>query len=1447
METIEVGYKPLMDANGKVFYHKYLIYTDNTGHEYYARGGPSDAPNGSPLQNLISGQSNSGGNNGDPSYGTIVTEHGAYDDETVDFDKTGTDPSEEIKSGSDLSNDWKNITDAIDAIGKENWPYRPVTQNSNTTVDEALDRANLPLPKKDGWNGNWSPGSGADLPAPNSDWTFGDPFTGMPDPGITISSILGTTPDPLVKTTHYVDPLILDLNGDGLKITPLAGDHPVFFDTNNDGLRTATAWASADDGLLVFDRNGNGTIDSGAELFGDETVLPNGQKAPNGFAALAALDVNHDGLFNAADSAFTAVRLWRDLNQDGISQADELRSLAESGVTGISLASTAVNVSHGDATLTQTGSFTRADGSTGQAGSFVLGQNNFLRAFEPIALSEAAKALPNLRGSGFVRDLQEAATQSPELIGLFEAAKNAATRAEFGGALAALMRAWGLDSAYTNASRQASAEGFGLIQSEPLNEQERSWMDAAVKAGRDGREAYRATLNDTDRGLFDAMRERMVGGLEKVEAYEAFTGYSFLAWSRIKSDAFSFSVSALPAGRPVEVWVPLTQVIRENRIAQQAAEAGYILVTIPTPKTGAAHAETLWKRLIDDATSNLMPTLRLSKYVDMVDLSITDTGIGFDFTRLNAAVAASRVADGQEGAALLLDLYKTHGKQFDDLGWNGVEQLHGVLQQAVTDAAVRNALAATGYNYLDPTVHKGTDLDDFYCGSNEADFLDGGTGNDLMAGLAGDDKLSGGVGDDQIFGDAGDDTLIGNDGNDLLDGGSGNDQLSGDLGNDTVIGGAGNDTLVVYDEDVAEGGTGDDVIYYGGGNVTYRFARGDGQDQIQSVTAFGNNTSTLVLKDIAPADLLAKQYFYPSDLTRFEYPDLVLEIAGTTDSVRVRNYFDATRFPYVVDWNPLQKIQFADGTVWDVAAINKLLFAGTAGDDVLRGTYANDVIGGGDGADKLMGWIGSDWLTGGAGNDTLYGGGAGYLANDGLDGDDTLDGGAGDDLLVDNYGSNTYLFGRGDGHDRIEIDRGYAIDTSSLNVLQLKAGVSASDVVVTQFNNDLVLSINGTTDQVTIGNFFYSNDPTNIYNPVDQVKFADGTSWNMAALTQKVFSGTDGDDEIRGTAGDDQLSGGAGSDFLIGNEGNDTLDGGTENDLLIGGAGNDTYLFGKGDGQDIISFDYDTSPIKLNVLQFKAGVGASEVAAVRVGSDLMLSINGTTDQVTIGHFFDGDNPANAYNPIQQVTFADGTTWDLATLSQQVLNGTKESDVIFGTDAGDVISGRGGADALFGGVGDDRLSGGDGDDYLYGSSGDDTLDGDAGNDYLSGDAGDDTYLFGRGADADRIDDNDESADNIDVVSIGAGVSSDQIWLRRVDSDLELSIIGTADKITVSNWYSSSAYQIERLKTSDGKTLLSSQVNALVDAMAAFSPPASGETTLPSNYQTTLSPLIATSWN
>ena len=126
--------------------------------------------------------------------------------------------------------------------------------------------------------------------------------------------------------------------------TPLViafDDRPVEFAPDqrfaySPGHPVATDWPTTSTPWLAMDRDGNGVIESGAELFGDSTVLADGTTARHGFAALAALDANRDAVIDHADPAFQALRLWADRDRDGRGTPDELVTLA-SVVVSISL------------------------------------------------------------------------------------------------------------------------------------------------------------------------------------------------------------------------------------------------------------------------------------------------------------------------------------------------------------------------------------------------------------------------------------------------------------------------------------------------------------------------------------------------------------------------------------------------------------------------------------------------------------------------------------------------------------------------------------------------------------------------------------------------------------------------------------------------------------------------------------------------------------------------------------------------------------------------------------------------------------------------------------------------------------------------------------------------------------------------------------------------------
>lgn len=168
----------------------------------------------------------------------------------------------------------------------------------------------------------------------------------MPDPG----TAMGT-------------PLLLDVAGTGVALTAVRQSQ-VHFDLDGDGVLERIAWVVAagrrTNAWLAWDRNGNGTVDGGRELFGNQ------HGAANGFLELALLDSNHDGVVDPQDAGFGRLLLWQDFNHNGISEPGELHPLAAHGVAGLVTAYAEDGAEDGQGNgLYQHGVFIRANGSRG--------------------------------------------------------------------------------------------------------------------------------------------------------------------------------------------------------------------------------------------------------------------------------------------------------------------------------------------------------------------------------------------------------------------------------------------------------------------------------------------------------------------------------------------------------------------------------------------------------------------------------------------------------------------------------------------------------------------------------------------------------------------------------------------------------------------------------------------------------------------------------------------------------------------------------------------------------------------------------------------------------------------------------------------------------------------------------------------------------------------------
>ncbi len=548
-----------------------------------------------------------------------------------------------------------------------------------------------------------------------------------------------------------------------------------------------------------------------------------------------------------------------------------------------------------------------------------------------------------------------------------------------------------------------------------------------------------------------------------------------------------------------------------------------------------------------------------------------------------------------------------------------------------------------------------------------------------------------------------------------------------------------------------------------------------------------------------------------------------------------------------------------DGTAGDDTLI------GTAGNDVIHGLAGDDFLEGHEGDDVLHGDDGDDWLLAGSGNNTMYGG-------------------AGDDAYQVDSAGDVVVELADEGIDFVEASVSYAlpdhveeiwllgdadIDATGNALDNWVVGNAGSNQLSGGAGNDTIVGIDG--DDVLHGGD--GDDGLHGDDGDDTLHGEADNDWLFGGAGSDTLHGGAGDDGLIGGGGADALYGNAGDDWLDGGDGNDVLEGGEGADTLYGQAGNDTLHGGAdddvlegNDGDDVLhgndGDDWLLGGAGSNTMHGGAGDDAYQVDSA---GDLVVEVAGEghdfieasvsnvlpahVEEIWLVGDADIDATGNALDNwvvgnsgSNQLVGGAGQDIVVGKEGDDALHGGDDDDSVHGDDGDDTLHGDAGNDWIYGDAGSDTLHGGVGDDGLLGGSGADTLEGGAGDDWLDGGGGDDVYRWGRGAGSDTVVDGSGS----DVLSVLAGVTSEQIWLRQAGDHLEISVIGTADTLTVEDWYVDAGHQLTSLQLADGQSLLAANVQQLVDAMAAFAPPAAGQTTLPPDYQSALQPVIAANW-
>lgn len=204
--------------------------------------------------------------------------------------------------------------------------------------------------------------------------------------------------------------IVLDIDGEGVEIINKHNRFGVYFDHDANSFAEITAWPGKGNAFLVRDINGNGKIDNGSKLFGDNTILSNGEKAANGFDALTELDANKDGVFDTNDEAWSEVKVWQDDNSNAVVDSGELKSLDDVGISRIDLDRQAFISTYKDGKdYEQVGTFRKTDGTTGSVNNVWFNVNpadriDLLEIEIPADIAE----LPEVAALGNVHNLHKA-------------------------------------------------------------------------------------------------------------------------------------------------------------------------------------------------------------------------------------------------------------------------------------------------------------------------------------------------------------------------------------------------------------------------------------------------------------------------------------------------------------------------------------------------------------------------------------------------------------------------------------------------------------------------------------------------------------------------------------------------------------------------------------------------------------------------------------------------------------------------------------------------------------------------------------------------------------------------------------------------------------------------------------------------------------------------------
>jgi Ca2+-binding RTX toxin-like protein len=1193
-------------------------------------------------------------------------------------------------------------------------------------------------------------------------------------------------------------PLVLDLDGDGVELTVFdSGTTTTFFDVDGDGFAEHTAWVDGDDGLLAIDLNENGRIDGG-ELFGTATI--------DGFARLAQLDGNGDHVINQFDEAWSDLVIWKDADEDAVTDTGELISLATLDIVSIDLAGVTPSTSTISGNkISHTGTFKYDNGDTDAIVDawFVHNKVNSFYA-DDFTFDLRTLFLPTLRGFGQLPDLHVVMSADGALLALVE---NFATswdysrfedHAAMDDEVTEILFAWagvgdetpGSRGPFIDASRLAFLEKFF---GETFIQQGYTSSPGA-NAARALNEAYEQIFHHAKAALIvQAGGASIFGGTISYDPWAgAFTGDMDILQAAVDDLETAASQGGVDE---VEFWKGVAEFI--------AFAKGLDNVTV---------TEAGW---LDDAIFNTNATLTW----EGIQLAAVPAWYGLD-------VPGSVEDDTINGTSAGEPLYGGAGND-EIFGHGGNDELYG----------------GTG--------------DDILQGGDGDDLIYGEAGNDELHAYIGEDELYGGDGDDELYGSSDANILDGGDGHDVIIAYGGNDEIYSGLGGNFVYGGSGDDTYYYQGGDDVYGDTsGTDVIVMSTGIVL-------GDLVLSRQIKYPLDYDTLLIQVDEQGTIELEDFFYANgQYYNNTINTLLFSDTSTFDLLdidQITTYgSEGADYVYGVYYDGYN---YADDTIYGLGGDDFLrggdgndVLDGGVGNDDLRGEAGDDVYYAGPGFDVIEDSAGNDTIIlpegyddsdvsflrtsahpshllititglgqirienqffdwadiqvetlefhdtttidltdlsvetiGTSGNDNLT-----YIYN-GASANDIFDGREGDDSLSGQAGDDTYYFSEG-------TDTVY--EYGGTDVVAFREGLTPANVSVYRggyYFTDLYFEDSLGNKLIVPYQFQYTD------YQIESIVFGDTTTWSIST-TEVETRGTSGADYINAVTtgdaseadtiyalgGNDQAYGGNGNDLIFGGDGNDTISGGEDNDILHGEAGDD-YLSGEG-GNDTFVYTEGLDSVLdsggTDTLLIANGLTISDITIANHSTyDAKITVNASVDEITIYYL---RYHSSSYH-VESIAFSDGfsttltdyNSWSWGTSGNNSLSGTSGHDTLIGLAGDDTLSGAADNDNIHGGEGADTLSGGNGADLLHGGIGDDILYGGDGLDTLFGGAGEDTFILEAASAFNNVDiikdfvaNDDDAIDISDVLdgyyTHGVDVLTDFVEITTNGSNSELRV-------------------------------------------------------------------------